>query len=178
MYCLKIQSQSEHLCHVCIYSIVILNSNKCSSLRSVSLMSNPSFKTMRIIKGRLCSIINNDFKLDKYNRPKEFFPKTYNRKSCDTSQNFSRGPTKFLAWSECLWQKKNSTICLRTSVPYLSCQCCFPWVVADPEEIWFWNGKQTTLARKPESKNFVTQASVIHHQNRIGSSFSGVCDFK
>ena len=101
-----------------------------------------------------------------------------NRKSCDTSQNFSRGPTKFLAWSECLWQKKNSTICLRTSVPYLSCQCCFPWVVADPEEIWFWNGKQTTLARKPESKNFVTQASVIHHQNRIGSSFSGVCDFK
>jgi len=53
------------------------HSNKCSSLRSVSLMSNPSFKTMRILKGRLCSIINNDFKLDKYNKPKEFFPKTY-----------------------------------------------------------------------------------------------------
>jgi CMP-N-acetylneuraminic acid synthetase len=53
------------------------NSNKCSSMRSVSLMSNPSFKTMRILKKRLCSVINNDFQLDKYNKPKEFFPKTY-----------------------------------------------------------------------------------------------------
>ena len=29
-----------------------------------------------------------------------------NRKSCDTSQNFPRGHTKFLAWSECLGQIK------------------------------------------------------------------------
>ena len=32
------------------------------------------------------------------------FPKG---KSCDTSQNFPRGQAKFLAWSECLIQKKS-----------------------------------------------------------------------
>ena len=38
---------------------------------------------MRILKGRLCSIINNDFKLDKYNKPKNFFQKlTYLRLYC------------------------------------------------------------------------------------------------
>ena len=50
---------------------------KYSALRSVSLMSNPSFKTMRVLNGKLCSIVSNDFNLDKYNKPKEFFPKTY-----------------------------------------------------------------------------------------------------
>ena len=53
------------------------NSKKFSALRSVILMSNPSFKTMKILNGKLCSIIKNDFNLDKYNKPKEFFPKTY-----------------------------------------------------------------------------------------------------
>ncbi len=52
-------------------------SKRYSALRSVSLMSNPSFKTMKILNGKLCSIISNDFNLDKYNKPKEFFPKTY-----------------------------------------------------------------------------------------------------
>ena len=46
-------------------------------MRSVSRMSNPSYKTMRILNGKLCSIINNEFNLDKYNKPKEFFSKTY-----------------------------------------------------------------------------------------------------
>ena len=40
-------------------------------------MSFPSYKTMRIKNSKLCSIMNDDFNLDKYNRPKEFFPKTY-----------------------------------------------------------------------------------------------------
>ena len=35
-----------------------------------------------------------------------------------------------------------------------------------------------TLARKPESKNFDEQTSVIHQQKRIASGFPGVCDFK
>lgn len=46
-------------------------------MRSVSIMSNPSQKTMKIRNNKLCSIINNDFNLDKFNRPKEFFEKTY-----------------------------------------------------------------------------------------------------
>ena len=41
-----------------------------------------------------------------------------------------------------------------------------------------WVNALTTLARKPESKNFDAQASVIHHQKRIASGFPGVCDFK
>ena len=32
---------------------------------------------MRIIKGKLCSIINNDFNLDKYNGPRDLFPETF-----------------------------------------------------------------------------------------------------
>ena len=43
-----------------------------------------------------------------------------NRKSCDTSQNFPRGHTKFLAWSECLGQLKNP-----------SCAWGTVWRVAD-----------------------------------------------
>ena len=48
-----------------------------SSMRSVSLMLNPSQKTMHIINKKLCSVINKDFNLDKYNKPKELFKKTY-----------------------------------------------------------------------------------------------------
>ena len=44
-------------------------------MRSVSIMSNPSQKTMKIRNNKLCSIINNDFNLDKFNRPKEFLKK-------------------------------------------------------------------------------------------------------
>ena len=53
-------------------------------MRSVSLMSHPSFKTMKIVRGKLCSIflgidpsININSDLDKYNKPKEFFEKTF-----------------------------------------------------------------------------------------------------
>ena len=53
------------------------NSKKYSALRSVSTMSNPSQKTMLINNKKLCSIVEKDFNLDKYNGPKELFPKTY-----------------------------------------------------------------------------------------------------
>lgn len=58
-------------------NIFLKKKNKFSSLRSVSLMSNPSQKTMKIKNGKLCSIVNDDFNLDKLNRPKEFFEKTF-----------------------------------------------------------------------------------------------------
>ena len=51
--------------------------NSYSSLRSVVKMSNPSFKTFIIKNTRLCSLNGNDFNLDKYNLPKEYFNKTY-----------------------------------------------------------------------------------------------------
>ena len=57
--------------------LFLRNSKKNSSLRSVSVMSFPSYKTMRIKNRRLCSIIDDNFNIDKYNKPKEFFPRTY-----------------------------------------------------------------------------------------------------
>lgn len=55
----------------------LLNKKKYSSLRSVSLMSNPSYKTFRIRNKKLCAINKIDYSLDKYNLPKEMFEKTY-----------------------------------------------------------------------------------------------------
>ena len=53
------------------------NKSNCSSLRSVYLMSNPSYKTFIIKKNYLCSLDQKDFDLDKYNIPKENFKNTY-----------------------------------------------------------------------------------------------------
>ena len=47
------------------------------SMRSVSEMSQPSYKTMRIIDGKLCSIIKKDFDLNKLNMPRQLYQKTY-----------------------------------------------------------------------------------------------------
>jgi len=49
----------------------------CTSLRSVSEMPNPSFKTFVIKNGKLYSFINKSFNIEKFNLPKEHFPKTY-----------------------------------------------------------------------------------------------------
>ena len=40
-------------------------------------MSNPSYKTFRIKNNKLCAINKIDYNLDKFNKPKEFFEKTY-----------------------------------------------------------------------------------------------------
>ena len=53
------------------------NKKKYSSMRSVSKMSNPSYKTFIIKKNKLCSLFGNDHNLDKYNKPKELFSSTY-----------------------------------------------------------------------------------------------------
>lgn len=51
--------------------------SKCTSLRSVYQMSNPSYKTFIIKKKFLCSLDEKDFDLDKYNIPKQNFKNTY-----------------------------------------------------------------------------------------------------
>ena len=53
------------------------NSKSYSSLRTVSLMSETAYKSLRIIKKKLCSISKEDFDLDKYNQPQKNYPKTY-----------------------------------------------------------------------------------------------------
>lgn len=51
--------------------------NKTSCMRTVSLLSNPAYRYNRIINGRLCALSKKDFDLDKWFRPRQFFPKTY-----------------------------------------------------------------------------------------------------
>ena len=51
--------------------------NKCSSLRTVSEMSNTAFRYCRIENNLLCAIPKKDFALDKWFKPRQFFPKTY-----------------------------------------------------------------------------------------------------
>lgn len=53
------------------------NKKKFSSMRSVSFLPNPSFKTFRIIDKKLCSIFKRDFNIDKFNKPRQYFNKTY-----------------------------------------------------------------------------------------------------
>ena len=53
------------------------NSNKFSALRTISLMSETSYKSLRIINRKLCSIIKEDFDMDYYNKPQGYFSKTY-----------------------------------------------------------------------------------------------------
>jgi CMP-N-acetylneuraminic acid synthetase len=51
--------------------------NQSSSLRTVTLLSNPAFRYSRIINKKLCALTKKDFNLDKWFRPRQFFPKTY-----------------------------------------------------------------------------------------------------
>lgn len=53
------------------------NSKIYTSLRSINLMSETSYKSLRIINRKLCSIINKDFDMDKFNLPQKNYPNTY-----------------------------------------------------------------------------------------------------
>ena len=53
------------------------NKEKISALRSISYMENSSFKTMRIVKNKLCNISKLDFDMDKLNQPRQSYEKTY-----------------------------------------------------------------------------------------------------
>jgi len=57
--------------------IFINKEKKYSGLRSVSLMSQTSLKTHRIVKKKLCALTKKDFNIEKYNLPRQSYPKTY-----------------------------------------------------------------------------------------------------
>jgi CMP-N,N'-diacetyllegionaminic acid synthase len=58
-------------------NIFFKNSRKYSSLRSINLMSESSYKSLRIVNNKLCSIKSRDFNMDKYNMPQNNYPKTF-----------------------------------------------------------------------------------------------------
>jgi CMP-N,N'-diacetyllegionaminic acid synthase len=51
--------------------------NDLQTMRSVSEMTQPAYKMMRIIDGKLCSIKKKDFDLNKLNKPRQLYEKTY-----------------------------------------------------------------------------------------------------
>lgn len=53
------------------------NEKKFSSLRSVRIMPESAFKSLRIVEKKLCSISKKDFDLDKYNKSRHLYEKTY-----------------------------------------------------------------------------------------------------
>ena len=57
--------------------IFINKEKKYSGLRSVSLMSQTSLKTHRIVEKKLCALTKKDFNVEKYNLPRQSYPKTY-----------------------------------------------------------------------------------------------------
>lgn len=48
-----------------------------SSMRSIKEMSEPSFKSLRILEKKLCSVLKKDFNLDKYNKNRGSYTTTY-----------------------------------------------------------------------------------------------------
>ena len=60
-------------------AIKIMKKNKknYTSLRSVRLMPESSYKSLRIVDKKLSSIIKKDFNLDKYNKSRHLYTKTY-----------------------------------------------------------------------------------------------------
>ena len=53
------------------------NSHNYSALRSISKMSSTSYKTFRIKNKKLCSILEKNFNMDEYNKPRSNFEITY-----------------------------------------------------------------------------------------------------
>ena len=53
------------------------NEKKISSMRSVSLMSEPAYRYFRIFNNKLCAICNLDFHVDKYCKPRNFYSNTF-----------------------------------------------------------------------------------------------------
>ncbi len=53
------------------------NQKKATCLRTASVVNDPPYRTSRIINGKLCALTKKDFDLDKWFRPRHFFPKTY-----------------------------------------------------------------------------------------------------
>ena len=62
--------------------VFIKNYNKFSSLRSVNLMNETSYKTYYIKKNTLISVMTNKSKIDNTNKPKEKFKNTFAGNGC------------------------------------------------------------------------------------------------
>ena len=48
-----------------------------SSIRTISEMANPTFRSCILKNNRICSVIKNDFNMEKYWVPRQLFKKTY-----------------------------------------------------------------------------------------------------
>ena len=48
-----------------------------SSMRSANVMSNPAYRTNRIVDGKLCGIVDKNFNIDDFCKPRHFFQDTY-----------------------------------------------------------------------------------------------------
>ena len=55
----------------------ISKKNNYSSMRSVSLMSEPAYRFFRIINNKLCSINKKDFMVDNYCKPRAYYTSTF-----------------------------------------------------------------------------------------------------
>lgn len=53
------------------------NEKKYSAVRSANKMSNPAYRSNRIVNGKLCSIVKKDFDIDKLCIPRSNFDETY-----------------------------------------------------------------------------------------------------
>jgi N-acylneuraminate cytidylyltransferase len=48
-----------------------------TSMRSANLMSNPAYRANRIVAGKLCGIVDMNFNIDDFCKPRHFFQDTY-----------------------------------------------------------------------------------------------------
>ena len=55
----------------------MINKEKCTSMRTATVVDDPPYRTNRIIDGKLCALTKKDFNLDKWFKPRQSFPKTY-----------------------------------------------------------------------------------------------------
>lgn len=72
------------------------NFNSFTGLRSISQMSETSYKTFYLKNKKLCSVIGNTFNIENLNRPKENFKNTYYGNGCIDlikTSNLSKGIT-------------------------------------------------------------------------------------
>lgn len=48
-----------------------------SSMRSAHVMSNPAYRATRIVNGKLCGIVGENFNIDNFCKPRQFYQDTY-----------------------------------------------------------------------------------------------------
>lgn len=53
------------------------NKRNYTSMRSANVMSNPAYRTNRIVNGKLCGIVDKNFNIDALCKPRHFFQDTY-----------------------------------------------------------------------------------------------------